>query len=102
MRFEYLLVLLVTVLVPLLRFGDTNLPLKKNLPAVLKTLLAVSFPYWTWDVAATARGHWSFNEHYLLGVSFFGLPLEEILFFPVVVFVSIFVWESVKYFTGTE
>lgn len=99
MQFEYLLVLAVTVLIPVLRLHDPNLPLRSNRRALATTLLIVSLPYWVWDILATARGHWSFNQQYVLGIRFFGLPLEEFLFFPAIVFVSIFVWEATKYFT---
>lgn len=102
MQFEYLLVLLTTVFIPLLRMGDPHLPLRSNRHVLLVTLLLVSLPYWIWDVLATARGHWSFNPQHVLGVSFLGLPLEEFLFFPVIVFVSIFVWEAVKYFNRSS
>jgi hypothetical protein len=50
--------------------------------------------FWFWDLVATARGHWWF-----VGFRILGLPIAEWLFFPVVAFVSIFAWESVRYFT---
>jgi lycopene cyclase domain-containing protein len=51
-----------------------------------------------WDIIATARGHWSFNPSYVLGLTIAGMPIEEWLFFVVVSFVSVFTWESTKYF----
>jgi len=52
--------------------------------------------YWTWDVLVTARGHWSFNPAYVLGLNILGMPLEEWLFFVVLVFVSIFTYEATR------
>jgi lycopene cyclase domain-containing protein len=98
MKFEYLLVLLLTLVGPLVLSRDRNLSLWRTPKALAKTLALVSVPYWIWDIAATARGHWFFNDRYVLGLWLAGLPLEEYLFFPVVIFVSIFVWESVGYF----
>ena len=98
MKWEYLLVLCATLVVPLVRSGDRNLPLRQHRRALVRVLLAVSVPFWIWDVAATSRGHWSFNENFILGIRFLGLPIEEWLFFTIVAFVSVFVWESVRYF----
>jgi len=76
---------------------------KLGLTAHWKTMAAsmgiVSAVFWVWDVIATARGHWSFNDLYVLGVRILGMPVEEWLFFVVVTFVSIFTWESTKYLT---
>ncbi|MER3523880.1 MAG: hypothetical protein C4326_07370 [Ignavibacteria bacterium] len=98
MNIEYLAVLLATLAAPLLLSRDKNISLWKYRRALLTTLAVISFVYWIWDLIAAARGHWSFNPHYVIGVWVLELPLEEYLFFPVVAFVSIFVWESVKYF----
>jgi lycopene cyclase domain-containing protein len=99
MQIEYLLVLCATIVVPLLRSGDSNLPFRTKRRALSIVVAVVSVPYWIWDIIATARGHWWFNPLYVLDARLFGLPLEEFLFFPVIAFTSIFVWETVKYFT---
>lgn len=98
MKWEYLTVLCATIFVPLILSRDKNLKLYKHKLVLFKVILGVSVPFWIWDVAATARGHWSFNRAFTLGVDVLGLPLEEWLFFMVVAFVSVFVWESTKYF----
>lgn len=98
MTWEYLAVLGGIVLFPLLLSADRNLALVQNKGRVLAVILMVSVPYWIWDVVAIARGHWTFNERYILGIHLAGMPLEEWLFFPVLVFVSIFTWDSALYF----
>ncbi len=102
MRTEYLLVLIATLAIPLALSRDKNISLWRNRRALLASVAGVSIVYWMWDLIAAARGHWSFNPHYIIGIWIFHLPLEEFLFFPVVGFVSIFVWESVKYFLRKE
>ncbi len=99
MNTEYLIVLLAILCVPLLLSRDRNLRLYAHPQRLLLSIAIPSVVFWTWDLAATARGHWWFNSRYVLGIRFLGLPVEEWLFFPVVAFVSIFVWESVRYFT---
>jgi lycopene cyclase domain-containing protein len=97
---EYAMVLGLTLLFPLLLSRDPHLRIRTNLRALASSGLLVCAPYWLWDIAATARGHWSFHPDRILGVMLLGMPVEEWLFFPVVVFVSVFTWESVRYFAG--
>lgn len=96
MNWEYLLVLAATLWFPFFLSFDKRLPIWKNLGALARTMLFVSVPFWIWDVIVTKRGHWSFNSQYVLGISFLGLPIEEWLFFIVIVFVSVFTWEALK------
>lgn len=48
------------------------------------TVLPVLLGFVTWDLIATARGHWWFSEQYTLGLTLLGLPVEEWLFFLVI------------------
>lgn len=59
--------------------------------------------YIVWDSWFTSLGVWSFNENYITGVKFFGLPLEEILFFFVVPYCCTFIYECIRcYFPEIE
>jgi lycopene cyclase domain-containing protein len=51
-----------------------------------------------WDVLFTVKGVWSFNNTYLIGISFFQLPIEEILFFITVPFACIFIYACLNYY----
>jgi len=62
------------------------------------SLLLMSLPFWVWDVMVTSRGHWSFSEAHTLPFRLGLLPIEEWLFFPVVGFIAIFLWEMVGYY----
>lgn len=42
-----------------------------------------------WDYYATWRGHWTFTGQGLIGISIFGLPLEEFLFFLIMPYISL-------------
>jgi lycopene cyclase domain-containing protein len=48
-----------------------------------------------WDYFKTAYGVWQFNDRYIIGIKFFGLPLEEILFFITVPYACTFIYETV-------
>jgi len=78
---EYLLINIFIIIVPLLLIFEQKLKFYKKVPAVLISILVVSTVYIIWDSIAAKAGDWAFNPKYLIGVYFFDLPLEEILFF---------------------
>lgn len=52
--------------------------------------------YCVWDGIFADMGIWFFNEKYIIGVYIFNLPIEEVLFFFVVPYCCIFVYECVR------
>ena len=52
--------------------------------------------YIAWDSWFTARNVWSFNDQYIIGKKYFGLPIEEILFFLVIPYCCVFIYECVR------
>ena len=58
----------------------------------------VGLSYIIWDAIVTYRGDWAFNYKYLYGISILGLPIEEIMFFIVVPYSCIFIYENLNYF----
>lgn len=51
-----------------------------------------------WDIHFTAAGVWGFNPEHLLGISWWGLPVEEWLFFICIPFAEVLIYVSVRYF----
>ena len=51
-----------------------------------------------WDIYFAYENVWGFNEDYLLGISWFKLPLEEWLFFILIPYSSNFIHYSLRYF----
>jgi len=51
-----------------------------------------------WDICFTKAGVWGFNEHYTLGVNFFNLPIEEVLFFFCIPYSSLFTYHCFQLF----
>jgi lycopene beta-cyclase len=100
MRTEYLIVLGAILLFPLILSIVMPLRLYARWRAMVLSMVFVSIPYWIWDLLVTARGHWSFNPSYVLGITILGMPVEEWLFFIVITFVSIFTYEAVRYVVG--
>jgi lycopene cyclase domain-containing protein len=96
MRTEYFIVLGAILFFPLLLSVVMRLGMYRHAGPLLKAMGIVSILYWAWDVAVTARGHWSFNPDYVVGFPILGMPVEEWLFFVVLTFVSIFTYEAVR------
>ncbi len=63
---------------------------------MIRAFCMVGVPFIVWDVFAAKSGHWSFNDVYTLGVRVLGLPIEELLFFIVVPFACMVVWDGVE------
>jgi lycopene cyclase domain-containing protein len=62
----------------------------------LISILIVGSFFILWDSYFTSKEIWGFNSRYLLGITIFGLPLEECLFFIVVPYACLFIHEVLK------
>ncbi|HYQ55899.1 MAG TPA: lycopene cyclase domain-containing protein [Draconibacterium sp.] len=99
----YFILLTASGAVPLLLSFDKRLQFYKQWKYVFPSILLVALVYIIFDVNFTNRGIWGFNPKYLSGIYLFALPLEEILFFVVIPYASIFLHESIReYFPKLE
>ena len=55
-----------------------------------------------WDSIFTKMGIWSFNEKYILGYKIFQLPVEEWMFFIIIPFCCVFVYECTNTFINKD
>ncbi len=65
---------------------------------VLLSLVLVSSIFLVWDAIFTKNGVWGFNPDYHVNVLFFGMPIEEWMFFFCIPYASIFIHYSLEYF----
>jgi lycopene cyclase domain-containing protein len=66
----------------------------RRIPYVLAAFFSVGVIFLAWDVWATARGDWGFSHEYTAGIRLLGLPLEEILFFLMIPYSCLFIYEN--------
>lgn len=52
--------------------------------------------YIVWDIFFTSQGVWHFNEQYITGIKLANLPLEEVLFFFIVPYCCVFIYECIR------
>jgi lycopene cyclase domain-containing protein len=89
----YLYLDLLVIFFPLILSFDKKVAYFKKWKYLFPTILLVGSFFVLWDMKFTELGIWSFNPKYLLGLYFGNLPIEEVLFFAVVPFSCVFVYE---------
>ena len=98
MNYYYLILNIISIAFPLLLSFDKNVKYITKWRYTVISILLTSLIFIPWDAYFTAIGVWGFNEQYLTGIHFFGLPMEENLFFITIPFACIFVMECVRYY----
>lgn len=99
---EYLILNILIILGPLALSFEHRIRYIKKIAPVLTSVALAGGAYILWDIAATARGDWSFNDKFLTGFKVINLPVEEILFFFSVPFACIFIYENVEYYLSRK
>jgi len=93
--FSYLLVDILTVLFPVIWSFENKLNFYSKWKYVFKSIFITGFVFIVWDSVFTYLGVWGFNPKYVVGLYILNLPIEEILFFTVVPFACLFIYENV-------
>ena len=90
MNYLYLLLNLGSISIPFVFSFHPRLQFyKKWKPLFFSTIITAVF-YIFWDVFFTQWNVWGFNPTYFIGITFFGLPLEECLFFLCIPYACVF------------
>jgi lycopene cyclase domain-containing protein len=93
----YLILNIFIIGLPFILSFDKKVRFFRSWGPFLGSFLIVGTAFILWDVYATAEGHWSFNEDYLIGLKIMGLPLEEIMFFFTVPYACLFTHEALTH-----
>ena len=94
-HYTYFLILTVALAGPLALSFDKRVAFYKKWKQLFTAMLFPAFLYIIWDIYFTANGVWSFNENYVCGIKLFNLPIEEVLFFFVVPYCCVFIYECI-------
>ena len=87
----YLAVELCALAIPLAFSFDRKVAYYKMWPFLIPAILVNALIFIIIDIYFTSAGVWGFNPDYHSGIMFAGLPLEELLFFVIIPYCSMFV-----------
>ncbi|WP_215226591.1 lycopene cyclase domain-containing protein [Echinicola shivajiensis] len=97
-KYLYLILDIATLLLPLLWSFESKINYYKKWFALFPAILITSLVFIIWDEWFTVIEVWGFNPRYLTGAYFGSLPVEECLFFLIVPFSTIFIYEVLQYY----
>ncbi len=95
-RYTYLFLNLITIVGPLALSFDKKVAFYKSIPFFLKSMFITSSLYIIWDIFFTKFAVWKFNTPYLIDTFLINLPIEEYIFFLVVPYACLFIYECLK------
>jgi lycopene cyclase domain-containing protein len=96
-RYQYLLLMAGCLLVTLPLEFVFGARVWRQPRRLLVALVPTVILFAAWDIAAIARGHWSFNPRYVTGWRLPGnLPIEELVFFIVIPICGLLTLEAVR------
>ena len=87
---------------PFLLSFDKKVAFFRCFAPLFKAIVIVGMFFLVWDIIFTHLGFWGFNERYLSGISLFGLPLGEYLFFIVIPYCCVFVYEVLNKYISRD
>ncbi len=97
-HYTYLLVNFLTIIICFIFSFHPKIRFDRHFFAFIKAAFLVAIPFITWDVYFAIERVWWFHPNYILGVYFFGLPLEEILFFFCIPFSCVYTYFCLEKF----
>jgi lycopene cyclase domain-containing protein len=100
--FLYALLLGFTLFFPLVRSFEPRLAYFRKWRYLWPGNLAIGLVFIAWDAWFTRVGVWGFNDTYLTGARLWGLPWEEWMFFAIVPFSCVFIFEAHNYYVRRE
>jgi len=97
-HFLYLFLVLFALSYPLAQSFESRIRFVRFLPGVFLGTAVMMLLFIPWDVWFTSTGVWGFNETYITGIKLGNLPVEEWLFFIIVPYACVFIYEVLNYF----
>ena len=102
-HYTYSLILASTVAGPLALSFDKKVGFYKKWKYLFPAMVVPALLYIAWDIYFTSKGVWRFNENYITGIKLVNLPIEEVLFFLIVPYCCVFIYECIRcYFPGLK
>ena len=97
-KYLYLGVDLFALAYPLAQSFERRIKFSSKFGALFPAIFFTGAFFICWDVWFTQIGVWEFNSRYILGINLINLPIEEWMFFMVIPFACVFIYEVLTYF----
>lgn len=97
-KFLYLGLMIFSLSYPLAQSFESRIALYKQWKALFVATTVMMLLFIPWDIWFTHLGVWWFRDDYISGVKFLLLPIEEWLFFIIVPYACVFIYEVLNYF----
>lgn len=97
----YFLILAASLAGPLALSFDRRVAFYRQWKYLFPAILIPAVLYIAWDIWFTHKGVWSFSPEHISGIHLFNLPIEEVLFFFVVPYCCVFIYECIKVYFPT-
>ncbi|GET21616.1 lycopene cyclase domain-containing protein [Prolixibacter denitrificans] len=102
-KYTYFILLFLSLLGPLLLSFDKKVHYHKRWKFLFPAILRAAVLFILWDIIFTQAAIWGFNEKYIVGWQIWHLPVEEWLFFLIIPFSCLFIFDVIVfYFPGAE
>ena len=89
-------VMIFTIIGPLALSFDKKVHFYTRFISLYKAVLPVAFVFILWDIYFTKNQIWGFTKDYISTIKIINLPLEEVLFFILVPYACLFIYEVVQ------
>ena len=97
-KYLYFGVLLFAISYPLAQSFENRIRYATKWGQLFPGMLITALLFIVWDIWFTKIGVWEFNHTYITGFFVGNLPVEEILFFFIIPFACVFIYEVLIYF----
>lgn len=95
-HYTYFIILAASLAGPLALSFDKKVAFYTKWRYLFPAMVLPAIFYIAWDSYFVEWDVWSFNEKYITGIKYWDLPLEEILFFFVVPYCCVFIYECIR------
>lgn len=95
-KFSYLALMMGSLFFPFIFSFEKQISFYRRWKSLSIAILISGVFFIVWDSLFSYFGFWSFNDKFILGPRFLGLPLEEWMFFIVIPYCSVFIYETSK------
>lgn len=97
-RYYYLGLDILSIAFPFLASFEKRIDFRSKWSGLFTGIAVMAVVFLVWDAIFTANGVWGFNPRYLIGIHIIGMPLEEWLFFLLIPYSCMFLYEVMRYF----